>query len=349
MLSAIRSAWRPDLAVDLGTVNTVMAAPQVGVVLDEPSVVAVEPGSRRIVARGAAVGRLAKQMWGRTPEAIEVVHPLSAGVITDFALCEAMLRCFLRRAAPQAWLARPRVVVTAPGSITPVEKRALYNSLHRAGAREVYLVGEALAAALGAGLALGEPVAQMVCAVGGGTTEVAVFSLGEVVAAQSLRGGGDQMDAALVSHFRRRFRLRIGLATAERLRIELGSANDDDEPRHDEVRGVDGTSGLPRKLEVTSAQVRAALAEPLEAIVEACRAAIDRCPADLAADLVDQGLLLAGGAGLLRGLDRFLAHRLGLPVRRPASPQSLSATGAAACLEHFGHWRALLESSHDDV
>ena len=248
-----------DLAIDLGTANTLIGVAGEGVILDEPSVVAVEEGTTRVVAGGRAVGHLAKQMLGRTPGSISVVRPLSAGVITDFELCEAMLRYFFEKAQRGAWSRGPRVLVAVPGSITPVEKRAVYNSAHRAGARQVFLVSEAIAAAVGAGLPITEPVASMICDIGGGTTEVAVLSLGDVVASTSVRVGGDRMDQAIQDYLRRRHNLRIGMATAEQLRIDIGSAAPLDKELSTEVRGVDATTGLPRRFDLSSVELREAL------------------------------------------------------------------------------------------
>ena len=347
MLNRLRGLLGADLAIDLGTANTLIGAAGEGLVLNEPSVVAVKEGTREILGGGCAVGRLAKQMLGRTPGSISVVRPLRDGVITDFELCEAMLRYFMRKSRPQRFAARPRVLVAAPASITPVEKRAIYNSALRAGARQVLLVSEAKAAAIGVGLPVAEPVASMICDIGGGTTEVAVLSMTDVVAAESIRVGGDAMDNAIADYLRRHYSLRIGLATAERLRIEIGSAYPLAEELVEEVRGVDAISGLPRKATITSEEIREALGEPLAKIVDAVKSVLDGCGPDLAADLVDNGLVLAGGGALTRGLDRFLAEQTGLPAR--VSPDALVAVakGALICLEHLGEWHGTLESSDD--
>jgi rod shape-determining protein MreB and related proteins len=338
-----------DLAIDLGTANTLISVAGEGLVLNEPSIVAVEEGTNRILSGGCAVGHLAKQMQGRTPQSICVVRPLSAGVIADFELCEAMLRYFMRKARRQGFRVKPRVVVAVPGCITPVEKRAVYNSTQRAGAREVFVMSEAKAAAIGAGLPIAEPVASMICDIGGGTTEVAVLSLGDIVASQSVRVAGDAMDQAVVDYLRRHYSLRIGTSAAERLRIEVGSAYPLEEELVEEVRGVDAISGLPRKAAITSEEVREALGTPLLEIVEAIKATLDQCSTDLASDLVDNGLVLAGGGSLLRGLDRFFGEQTGLPTRVSAEPLTAVARGTYICLEHFDRWRSALESSDDDV
>jgi rod shape-determining protein MreB len=349
MLRRFLGRLSPDLALDLGTANTLVSVAGDGLVVNEPSIVAVEESTRRILSQGCAVGHLAKQMQGRTPDSISVVRPLAAGVITDFELCESMLRYFFRKAQRHGWTLKPRVLVAVPGSITAVEKRALFTSTHRAGARQVLLIPEAKAAAIGVGLPIHEPVASMVCDIGGGTTEVAVMSMGDVVASQSVRVGGDAMDLAIADYLRRRYSLRVGLPSAERLRIEVGSAYPLDQELVDEVRGIDAVSGLPRKAVVTSEEVREALGEPLDRIVDAVKRTVDACHPELAADLVDQGLVLAGGGALLRGLDRFLLEQTGLPAR--LSPLALEAVarGALVCLEDLPQWRSALESSDDDV
>jgi rod shape-determining protein MreB len=348
MLHRLRDFFSADLAIDLGTTNTVIGLAGEGIVLSEPSVVAVAEAPQRGSHSGCAVGHLARQMEGRTPESISVVRPLRDGVVTDFDLCEAMLGYFLRKAQRHAWRARPRVLVTAPSAMTPVERRALYNSVYRAGAGQVQLISRAKAAALGAGLPLAEPLASMVCAIGGGTTEVAVISLGEVVAASSVRVGGDAMDQVLVDDLRRRMGLKIGLPAAEQLRVEIGSASPLDE-RLAEVRGLDAVTGLPRKAQVTSADLRAALAEPLERIVQAIQQTLDGCGPDLAGDLFDSGLVLCGGGALLPGLPQFIKDRTGLPARVAVDSLSVTAHGTLACLEHLPQWRGLLESGDDDL
>ncbi len=349
MLPRFLSLFSSDLAVDLGTANTLVGVAGEGIVVNEPSVVAVQQGTRRILSRGAAVGHLARQMEGRTPDSISVVRPLRDGVVADFHLCEAMLRYFLRKAQRTAWRPPGRVLVAIPGGITPVEKQAVTNSFRRAGAGQVLLVSQAKAAALGVGLPVTEPVASMVCDIGGGTTELAVMSMADVVAGDSIRIGGDKMDQAVADYLRRHYSLRIGLATAERLRIDLGSAYPLEQELVDEVRGVDIASGLPRKATITSEEIRTALEDPLAAIVEAIQRTLDRCSPDLAADLVDNGLVLAGGGSLVRGLDQFIGQRTGLPTRVAPEPMLPVAKGALICLEHLARWRAALEPSDDDL
>ena len=336
MLQRLLQNFRCDLAVDLGTANTLVAIPGEGLVLDEPSVVAIDQSSGKILSGGAAVGHMARQMQGRTPQRISVVRPLAGGVVTDFVLCEAMLRYFLRKAQPPGWRLKPRVLVGVPGSITPVEKRAVFNSVQRAGAGVVWVMPEAKAAAIGAGLPIAEPLASMVCNVGGGTTEVAVMSLGDTVAAESVRTGGDRMDRAIVDYLRRHYSLRIGLPAAERLRIDIGSAFPLEEELVAEISGADAVSGLPRRATISSEEVRHALEDPLEEIVDALRAALDQCSPDLAADLTRHGMVLCGGGGLLRrhGSLPRRAHAAcpcaWIPSRWPPSPRACSSAWSTA-------------------
>lgn len=349
MLRQLFQYFSEDLAVDLGTANTLISIVGEGLVLDEPSVVAVQQRTNRILSGGCAVGHLARQMLGRTPDSIAVVRPLADGVIADFELCEAMLRYFFRKAQPSGLRIKPRVLIGVPGCITPVEKRAVFNSTLRAGARQVFLLEEAKAAALGAGLPIAEPVASMVCDIGGGTTEVAVMSLGDVVASRSVRIGGDRMDQAIVDYLHRHYSLRIGVPAAERLKIDLGSAYPLEQEQVAEIGGLDSISGLPRKALITSEEVRQSLYDPIDAILDAIRSTLDRLTPDLAADLMDNGLVLCGGGALLRGLDRHLAEQTGLPVRVAPEPLLTVAKGTLICMEYLDQWRPTLESSDDDV
>jgi rod shape-determining protein MreB len=338
-----------DLAIDLGTANTQVSVVGEGLVLNEPSIVAVEEGSTRVVSSGCAVGHLAKQMQGRTPHSIAVVRPLKAGVIADFELCEAMLRYFIRKVRRQAFRARPRVLVAVPGCITPVERRAVYNSAQRAGASRVFVMSQSKAAAIGAGLPIAEPVASMICDIGGGTTEVAVLSLGDIVATQSIRVAGDAMDRAIVDYLKRHYSLRVSAAAAEQLRIDIGSAHPLAEELTDEIKGVDAISGLPRKATITSEEVREALGGPLDEITGAVKATLDDCGTDLAGDLMDNGMVLAGGGSLLRGLEGYFNQHTGLPTRVMSDPLTAVARGTYICLEHFDRWRSAMRSSDEDV
>jgi rod shape-determining protein MreB len=349
MLNRLRRWLCPDLAIDLGTANTLVAVQGRGIVLDEPSVVALEKGTRKVLGRGTAVGKLARQMLGRTPDSITAVRPLQDGVITDFELCEAMLRYFINKASHRTGGLRPRVVIAIPGSITAVEKRAVFNSAERAGAGQVFLIPESKAAGIGAGLPISEPLASMVCDIGGGTTDVAVFSLADIVVGRSIRIAGDEMDEAIVEYLKQHYSLRVGTQTAEQIKIEIGSAAPLDQELTAEVRGRDTIGGVPRKAVVTSEEIREALAAPVEAILACLKSAIEQCHPELVADLVDQGVVLTGGGALLRGLDVFLAEQLNVPVRVDADPLTTVARGTAICLDHLGDWRDSLDAGDGDV
>jgi rod shape-determining protein MreB len=343
MLGWVRNRICSDLAIDLGTTSTRIGLPGEGVRLDEPSVVAVARGARNVMGRGAAVGRLAHQMLGRTPEGIQAVRPLKHGVISDFQLCETMLRYFLRKASDRTWGLRPRVLIAVPGSITAVERRAVFNTVERAGAGRIFLIDEFRAAGIGAGLPVSEPLASMVCDIGGGTTEVAVMSLADVVASQSIRTAGDAMDEAIIRYLRKRFSLRIGEPTAEHLKITIGSAAPLDHELTAEVSGLDTAGGIPRKAQISSEELREALREPLEDIVDCIRRTIERCQPELIADLADTGLVLTGGGALLRGIDRYLVQQLGIPVRIADSPRLTVTRGALICLDHLDRWKSGLD------
>ncbi len=347
MLNRFRQWLCPDLGIDLGTANTLVAIQGEGIVLNEPSVVALEKGTRQVLGRGTAVGKLAKQMLGRTPDSITAVRPLKDGVITDFELCEAMLRYFIQKATRHSRGLRPRVVIAVPGGITPVEKRAVFNSAERAGAGRVYLIEESKAASIGAGLPISEPMASMVCDIGGGTTEVAVMSLGEIVASHSCRVAGDELDEAIVEYMKQYFSLRIGDQTAEQVKIDIGSAYPLEQELTTEVRGLDTISGVPRKAVVTSEEIRQALQEQLEAILTCVKSVTERCDPELVADLTDTGLVLTGGGALLRGLDLLMNEQLGVPVRVADDPLTTVARGTSICLEHLNQWRGSLDSGAD--
>ncbi len=347
MFHRLRRWFCPDIGIDLGTANTLVALQGEGIVLEEPSVVALEKGTRRVLGNGTAVGKLAKQMLGRTPESITAVRPLQDGVITDFELCEAMLRYFIRKAMRRAHGLRPRVVIAVPGGITPVEKRAVFNSAERAGAGRVYLIEEAKAAGIGAGLPISEPLANLVCDIGGGTTEVAILSLADVVVSRSIRVAGDELDEAIIEYMKQQFSMRIGRQAAERIKIELGSAAPLDQELTAEVRGLDLISGTPRKAVVTSEEIREALYEPLQAILNCVRTVIEQCDPELVGDIVDHGVVLTGGGALLRGLDRMMSEHLGIPARVAEDPLTTVARGTAICLDHLAEWRDSLDSGAD--
>lgn len=342
MWHRLRHWLSPDLAVDLGTANTRIAVPGEGVVLDEPSVVALQKGGRQVLGQGTAVGKLARQMLGRTPDNITAVRPIRDGVITDYELCEAMLHYFLRKVGRRASGLRPRVIIPVPGHITPVERRAVLHSAERAGAGEVMLLPVAQAAALGAGLPFSEPLANLICDLGGGTTEVAVLSLGQIVASRSLRIAGDEMDEAIVEYVRRHYALKIGESTAEQLKLRVGSAAPLDQELTAELSGLDLVSGVPRKAMITSEEVRAALADPLETILRCIQSVIEQCAPELVSDLAETGLVLTGGGAQLPGLELFFRQRLGIPVRVMPEPQRVVVRGAAICAEHLDRWRHAL-------
>ena len=348
MLSGFFPNFRTDLAVDLGTAVTRIGLPGEGIVLEEPTLAAVDQATRQVLADGCAVGHLAQHMLGRTSDSIEVIEPLRMGVVADYRVCEAMLRHFFAKALPAGRWGKPRVLVTVPGDITPVERRAVLNSTYRAGARQVLLLTKLKAAALGAGLPIAEPVANMVCSIGAGSTEIGVLSLASVASARSIRVAGREMDQVIVDYLRRHFSLRVSRQSAERLRIDIGSARPLAEEQVREVRGTDHVTGLPREALVASEQVREALEEPLDKIVDAIRVTLDRLKPELAADLMDQGAVLCGGGALLSGLDRLIAERTGLPVRITEEPSTTVVRGALICLEHHDRWQSLLEPSEQD-
>ena len=348
MFHRLRRFFCPDLAIDLGTANTLVSVQGEGIVLNEPSVVALEKGTRRVLGKGTAVGKLAKQMLGRTPDSITAIRPLQDGVITDFELCEAMLRYFIQKASRQTHGLKPRVIIAVPGGITPVEKRAVFNSAERAGAGRVYLIEESKAAGIGAGLPISEPIASMVCDIGGGTSDVAIFSLGEIVVSQSVRVAGDELDEAVVEYLKQRFSLRIGTPTAEKVKIQIGSAYPLEQELTMEVRGLDTISSIPRKAVVTSEEIREALREPVTAILNCVKNCIEQCKPELVGDIVDHGMVLTGGGALLRGLDQLMNEQLGIPVRVTDDPLTTVARGTAICLDHLSQWRSSLDDGAKD-
>jgi rod shape-determining protein MreB len=322
-----------DLAIDLGTANTLIYVKGKGIVSCEPSVVAVElteRGARRI----KTVGREAKEMLGRTPGQIQAIRPLRDGVIADFEITGAMLQYLIRKANAQRTLIKPRIVICVPFGITEVEKRAVKESAEQAGAREVYLIEEPMAAAIGAGLPVAEPTGNMVVDIGGGTTEVAIISLSGIVYSQSIRVGGDKMDESIVAYMKRKYNLLIGEQTAERVKLQVGNAYMLDEVLTLEVRGRDLVAGVPRTVVVNSDEIRDALAEPINSITEAVRTALERTPPELSADIVDKGIVLTGGGALLRNLDVLLREETGLPVMVCDDPISAVVLGCGKCLDY---------------
>ncbi|MBU0716728.1 MAG: rod shape-determining protein [Planctomycetes bacterium] len=333
-----------DMGIDLGTCNTLVCVKGEGVVLNEPSVVAVRRGTNHVLRDGNAVGLVAKEMLGKTPGSISAIRPLKDGVIADFDITEAMLGYFIRKVHGRSRFVKPRVVIAVPSGITAVEKRAVYNSAERAGARRVYLVEEPMAAGIGAGLPIAEPTASMIVDIGGGTTEVAIMSLADIVVCNSIRVAGDEMDAAIIAHMRRKYDLMIGVQTAEMIKIKIGSIAEDDEERTKEVRGRDVVGGLPRECVVTSTEIRHALSEPIAQIVDCVTRTLESAEPELAADLIENGIHLAGGGSLLRGLDRYLAEATGLDVRVVDDPLSCVARGTSVYLENLATWKDTMES-----
>ena len=323
-----------DLAIDLGTATTLIYVKGKGIVSCEPSVVAVQrdaKGDKSVLA----VGREAKEMLGRTPGNIQAIRPLRDGVIADFEITEAMLRYFITRAHNRRTLVKPRIIICVPFGITEVEKRAVKESAESAGAREVYLIEEPMAAAIGAGLPITEPSGNMVVDIGGGTTEVAVISLAGIVYSQSVRVGGDKMDEAIVAYMKRKYNLAIGEQTAERIKITIGNAYSLDEQMTMEVKGRDMVAGIPKTVVVNSDEIREALAEPINAIVEAALLALERTPPELAADIVDKGVVLTGGGALLKNMDVLLREETGLPVMVADDPISAVVLGSGKTLDHI--------------
>jgi rod shape-determining protein MreB len=323
-----------DLAIDLGTATTLVYVKGRGIVAYEPSVVAVQKdgrGGKRVLA----VGTEGKEMLGRTPGNIEAVRPLRDGVIADFEITEALLRYFINRATNRRWVRRPRIIICVPFGITEVEKRAVRESAESAGAREVYLIEEPMAAAIGAGLPITEPSGNMVIDIGGGTTEVAIISLAGIVYSQSVRVGGDKMDDAIIAYMKRKYNLLIGEQTAERVKCTIGNAYADNEVRTMEVKGRDLVAGVPKTVVVTGDEIREALMEPINSIVDAVLLALERTPPELAADIVDKGIVLTGGGALLKSLDVRLREETGLPVMVADDPISAVVLGSGKALDHM--------------
>ncbi|MCX7918083.1 MAG: rod shape-determining protein [bacterium] len=331
MLNFIYGLFSNDIGIDLGTANTLVYVRGQGIVLSEPSVVAIQRGNNLPLAVGAE----AKRMLGRTPGDIVAIRPLKDGVIADFELTNVMLRHFITKVHNRKKFVRPRIVIGVPSGITEVEKRAVRDSAIQAGAREVYLIEEPMAAAIGAGLPVQEPAGNMIIDIGGGTTEVAVISLGGIVVSRSVRVAGDEMDDAIVQHIKRKYNLMIGERTAELIKIKIGSAVPQEEEHSIQIKGRDLVTGLPKVVDVTSQEVREALLEPITAIVEAVKTTLERTPPELSGDLMERGLVMAGGGSLLRGLDQLLSKETGLPVSLAPDPMTAVAIGTGKTLEEL--------------
>jgi len=333
-----------DMGIDLGTCNTLVCVRGEGIVLDEPSVVAVKKGTNRVLQDGNAIGVVAKEMLGKTPGSISAIRPLKDGVISDFEITEAMLGYFIRKVHGRGGLLRPRVVIAVPSGITAVEKRAVLDSAVRAGARKVYLIQEPMAAGLGSGLPITEPTASMIVDIGGGTTEVAIMSLADISVRESVRIAGDDMDEAIISHLKRTYNLLIGEARAEKIKIEIGSAAPLDEELTMEIAGRDTISGLPRKIVITSEEIRESLKEPIATIIDTVTRTLERAEPELAADLIENGICLAGGGALLRRFETVISNATGLSVRVADDPLSCVARGTSIYLENLELWKDTLES-----
>jgi rod shape-determining protein MreB len=344
MLNSVMSLGASDLGIDLGTANTLICVPGKGVVLMEPSVVAIKVGTNPPVVplNGRAVGNEAKRMIERTPDNIKAIRPLKDGVIADFEITEIMLRYFIKKVQPRGWGVRPRVVVSVPSGITAVEKKAVKNSAFNAGARKVYTVSEPKAGAIGAGLKISEPVGVMVVDIGGGTTEVAVMSLGEVVTLESFGIAGDEMDDAVITYVRDMYGLEIGHRTAEEVKIAIGSAYPLQEEVAFEIRGKDIAAGLPRRLEISSAEIREAIRNPIQRITDAIKACLDRTPPELASDLLNSGITLLGGGALIPGLAELVTEETGLTARVAKDPLLAVARGTAILLERLDEYEDVL-------
>ena len=320
-----------DMGIDLGTATTLVFVKGEGVVLCEPSVVAIEKGTTRVLA----VGNEAKRMLGRTPGNIVAIRPMKDGVIADFEITEAMLRYFIKRVHHRRVLVRPRVIIAIPSGITEVEKRAVRDSAERAGAREVFLIEEPIAAAIGVGLPIQEPIGNMIIDIGGGTTEIAVISLAGIVFSKSIRIGGDEMDDTIIEYLKKVYNLMTGVRTAEDIKIKIGSAYPLEEEASLEVKGRDLVSGLPKAITITSQEIRDALREPLEAIVETVKVSLERTPPELAADLIEHGIVMAGGGSQLKGLDMLISEATGLPVHISDDPTTAVARGTGTVLSEI--------------
>jgi rod shape-determining protein MreB len=320
-----------DMAVDLGTANTLVYVRGRGIVLNEPSVVAINTTTGKILA----VGTEAKRMIGRTPGNIVAIRPLKDGVIADFETTERMLRYFIQKVHKRSRFARPRVIVCVPSGITGVEQRAVREATLQAGAREVRIIEEPMSAAIGAGLPVGEPTGNMVVDIGGGTTEVAVISLGGIVTSQSIRTGGDELDAAIITFVKKEYGLMLGERTAEDIKMAIGSAFPIPDEPHAEIRGRDLVSGLPKTIVVSSEEIRRAIEEPVNSIVDAVKNTLDKCPPELSGDIMDRGIVLTGGGALLKGLDERLRHETGMPIVVTDNPLHSVALGSGKCVEEF--------------
>jgi rod shape-determining protein MreB len=347
VLDTVLDRFSTDMGIDLGTCNTLVCVRDKGVVLNEPSVVAVRKGTNVVLNNGGAVGLVARDMLGKTPGSISAIRPMKGGVISDFEITEAMLGYFIKKVRNGNSMVRPRVVIAVPSGITSVERRAVIESGERAGARKVYLVSEPMAASIGAGLPVTDPTASMIVDIGGGTTEVAIISLADIATCESVRVGGDNMDEAIINHLKKTYNLLVGERRAEKVKIQIGSVAPLAEELTMEVSGRDTISGLPRKIVVTSEEIREALREPVAAIIDAVTRTLEKAPPELAADLIDNGVLICGGGSLLRGMDTVLANATGLKVERAEEPLSCVARGTSVYLENLELWKDTMDRNEN--
>src|SRR6478609_340933 len=329
-----------DMAVDLGTANTLVYVRGKGILVDEPSVVAMNEQTHEILA----VGHEAKRMIGRTPDGITAIRPLKDGVIADLDATEEMLRHFIQQVHKRRYFAKPRMIICVPSGVTAVEQRAVKEAGYQAGGRRVYIIEEPMAAAIGAGLPVHEATGNMVVDIGGGTTEVAVISLGGIVTAQSIRVAGDELDNAIIQHVKKEYSLLLGERTAEQIKITIGSAFEMEKDEHTEIRGRDLVSGLPKTVVISATEVRKAIEEPVNAIVDAVKTTLDKCPPELSGDVMDRGIVLTGGGALLRGLDERLRHETGMPIHIAEDPLDSVALGSGKCVEEFEALQQVLDA-----
>lgn len=327
-----------DIGIDLGTANTLIYVKGRGIVLNEPSVVAIDQSTKKVVA----VGSQAKEMLGRTPEGILAIRPLKDGVIADFEMTELLLSNFIRRVIKHRYLMKPRIVISVPSGITEVEKRAVRDSAENAGAREVYLIQEPMAAAIGVGLPVDQPSGSMVIDIGGGTSEIAVIALSGIVNNISIRIGGDEMDEAIMLHLKRNFNLLIGERTAENIKIKIGTAYQEDEETSLEIKGRYLMNGIPKTLTISSEHIRKALSEPVNAIVEAVKQALEQTPPELASDILDRGIIITGGGALLKGMDKRLREETNLAVNVAEDPLTCVAQGTGMVLDNMSRYSKVL-------
>ncbi|MFN3921905.1 MAG: rod shape-determining protein [Caldimicrobium sp.] len=342
MLERLFKIFSKDLAIDLGTANTLIYMEGKGIILKEPSVVAIKEDGR--YKKVVAVGEEAKKMLGKTPGSIKAIRPLREGVIADFEVTEAMIRYFIQKVHNRSYLVKPRIILSVPSGTTQVERRAVKESAESAGAREVYLIEEPMAAAIGAGLPITEPVANMIVDIGGGTTEVAIISLGGIVVSHSIKVAGDKFDEAIIQYVKRKYNLLIGETTAEQIKIQIGNVLPEEPYETVEIKGRDLISGVPKTITISSKEIQEAIKEPVDAILQAIKEILEIAPPELSADLVDRGIMLSGGGALLKNLDRYISEGTGLPVRVAEDPLICVALGAGKALDNLDKLKDLMIS-----